>query len=83
MDLTNINKQIQLEKSCIEDLIKLIGMHTQENRLEEAAMLGRDLQNSIKTIQRLEHQKKLYITTMKLAEKGILTEVVRKYVQKV
>lgn len=83
MDLVQINIHIQREKSCIEDLIKLIGMHTQEGRLELAAQLGRDLQNSIKTIQKLEQQKNLYITTMKLAERGILTKVVKKHVQKI
>lgn len=83
MDLTKINQKIQREKACIDDLIKLIGMHTQEGRLELAAQLGRDLLNSISTIEKLEHQKRFYITVTKLAEQGILVKVVKRYVEKV
>ncbi|BDH60096.1 hypothetical protein MTP04_02260 [Lysinibacillus sp. PLM2] len=83
MDLTQINNEIAREKSCIDDLIKLIGMHTQENRLEEAARLGQDLQKSIKTIQKLEQQKSFYITANRLAKQGVICGVVRRYEQKV
>lgn len=78
MNLTQINNEINREKACIDDLIKMICMHTQEGRLEIAARLGRDLQNSIAQIQKLEHRKNLYITTMKLAKQGVLTKVVKR-----
>ncbi|WP_346234540.1 hypothetical protein MKY04_12805 [Lysinibacillus telephonicus] len=83
MDLTKLNNEIQREKSCIDDLIKMIGMHTQENRLEEAAQLGRDLQNSIATIQKLEQQRNFYITAKRLAKQGVICGVVKRFAEKV
>jgi len=77
MDLTQINNEIWKEKACIEDLIKMISMHTQEGRYQHAARLGRDLQNSIKHIQMLEQQR-FYITARNLAAQGILTKVVKR-----
>ncbi|MBM7607543.1 hypothetical protein JOD29_000787 [Lysinibacillus composti] len=79
MDLTQLNNEIFREKSCIDDLIKMISMHTQEGRYQQAARLGRDLQNSINHIQKLEQRKKFYITTENLAKKGILVKVVKRY----
>lgn len=78
MDLTQLSNEIEREKACIDDLIKMISMHTQEGRLEMASRLGRDLQNSIAQIQKLEQQKSLYITAMKLAKQGILSKVVKR-----
>ncbi|MBD8026455.1 hypothetical protein H9636_07255 [Ureibacillus sp. Re31] len=78
MNLTKINNEVFKEKACIDDLLVLIKMHTQEGRFEIAERLTQDLQNSIATIQKLEQRREFYITAKKLAKQGILTEVVKR-----
>lgn len=75
MNFVQINKEINREKACIDDLIKLISMHIQAGRLEEATRLGRDMQNSIACIRKLERQKQLYQMALKFNGK-----VVKRYV---
>lgn len=77
--LTKINREIELEKSCIQYLTARIELNTRNNQLEHLDILVRDLQNSVSSIKRLEQQKRFYETATKLAQQGILTEVVRKY----
>lgn len=71
MNLVQINNEISREKACIDDLIKLMSMHTHAGRLEEAARLGRDMQNSISYIQKLEKQKQLYQMALKFNGKVV------------
>lgn len=42
-----INNQIIKEQACIDDLIKEISIHTQNDRYQLAAERGRDMQNLI------------------------------------
>lgn len=78
MDLTKINNELFKETACIDDLLVLIKMHTQEGRYEVAERLANDLEKSIRTMKTLEQRKEFYITAKKLAKQGILTEVVKR-----
>lgn len=77
--LTKVNREIGLEQSCIQYLTARIELNIGNNKLEYLDILVRDLQNSISSIKRLEQQKRFYETAMTLAQKGILSEVVKKH----
>lgn len=78
MDVNLINLEIAKEKACIEDLLIMIGLHTRKGQLELAAARGRDMLRSLERIQKLENQRRFYITVKNLARQGILCEVVKR-----
>ncbi|MGN4127669.1 hypothetical protein ACMGD3_22065 [Lysinibacillus sphaericus] len=75
-----INNQIIKEKACIDDLIKEVAMHTQNERYQLASERGRDMQNSIMIIQQLERQKQLYIAATEVFMNGNETGIVNQLI---
>lgn len=78
MDLRMISLEIAKEKACIDDLLEMIGMHTQDGRLDLAMARTIDLIRSIERIQKLENQRRFYLTIHDLSNLGILCEVVKR-----
>lgn len=78
MDLKSINFEIAKEKACIDDLLNMIRMHTQDGRIDLAIARNRDMLRSLERVQKLENQRRFYITIHNLSKQGVLCEVVKR-----
>ncbi|MBB5148212.1 hypothetical protein [Ureibacillus thermosphaericus] len=78
MDLKSINFEIAKEKACIDDLLIMIDIHVKDGNLDLATSRSRDLTRSLERVQKLENQRRFYITINSLAKQGVICEVVKR-----
>ncbi|MCL1701590.1 hypothetical protein [Lysinibacillus sp. Bpr_S20] len=79
--LTKLNNQIQREQVCIDDLMAEIKIHVQKGQINIAIQRDKDLHNSLKQLEKLHEQKRLWITVEVLNRRGVLAKVVKKVVE--
>lgn len=78
MDVNSISLEIAKEKACIDDLLNMIRMHTQDGRIDLAIARNRDMLRSLERVQKLENQRRFYLTIHDLSKQGVLYEVVKR-----
>ena len=74
-----VNKQIQKEQACIEDLTKEIKMHVRVGRIGLAKQREQDLHNSLNQLAKLHERKRLWEIVGRLNRQGKLAKVVKRY----
>lgn len=76
MSFIQIEEQIERELLCIDDLTAEIRMLARKGQTNILKQLERDLQNSLKQLEKLHRQKELWATVDYLNQQGKLSKVV-------
>jgi hypothetical protein len=77
--MIEIDKEIEREILCIDDLTVEISMLARKGETDKAYQRNKDLHFSLKQLEKLHRQKELWEKVADLNRKGILVQVVKKH----